>query len=137
MPKVGHPGVEEPLKSTSPAPHIVHNLVYHSMTNQPTKLSASRPSWSYLGAATSLMTVPDLSMTTPSSYSSLKWSSCSQGGRGRGLSEATACVFTDPLEFEKNRVQVELLSRGEYVNLNRGPVQGLVMMKYVNHFLLQ
>ena len=54
-----------------------------------------------------------------------------------GLSAATACVFTDPMEFEKNRVQGELLSRGEYVNLYRGPVHGLVMMKYVNHFLLQ
>jgi len=47
-----------------------------------------------------------------------------------GLSAATACLFTNPMEVVKNRLQVqgELLSRGEYVKLYRGPVHGLVMM---------
>jgi len=47
-----------------------------------------------------------------------------------GLSAATACMFTNPLEVVKNRLQLqgELLARGEYVKTYRGPVHGLVVM---------
>jgi len=47
-----------------------------------------------------------------------------------GVSAAAACVFTNPLEVVKNRLQLqgELLSRGEYVKTYRGPVHGLLVM---------
>ena len=47
-----------------------------------------------------------------------------------GLSAATACMFTNPLEVVKNRLQLqgELLARGEYVKTYRGPVHGLMVM---------
>jgi len=47
-----------------------------------------------------------------------------------GLSASAACVFTNPLEVVKNRLQLqgELRSRGEYVKMYKGPLQGLVVM---------
>ena len=47
-----------------------------------------------------------------------------------GVSAAAACVFTNPMEVVKNRLQLqgELLSRGEYVKTYRGPVHGLLVM---------
>ena len=47
-----------------------------------------------------------------------------------GLSASAACVFTNPLEVVKNRLQVqgELKARGEYVRTYRGPLHGLIVM---------
>ena len=47
-----------------------------------------------------------------------------------GLSASAACVFTNPMEVVKNRLQLqgELLARGQYVKTYRGPMHGLVVM---------
>ena len=47
-----------------------------------------------------------------------------------GLSASAACVFTNPMEVVKNRLQVqgELRARGEYVKTYRGPLHGLFVM---------
>lgn len=47
-----------------------------------------------------------------------------------GLAAATACVFTNPLEVVKNRLQLqgELLAKGEYAKTYRSPIHGLVVM---------
>lgn len=47
-----------------------------------------------------------------------------------GLAASAACVFTNPLEVVKNRLQLqgELLARGQYVRTYRGPLHGLIVM---------
>jgi len=47
-----------------------------------------------------------------------------------GMSAAAACVFTNPMEVVKNRLQVqgELRARGQYVKTYRGPIHGLMVM---------
>ena len=47
-----------------------------------------------------------------------------------GLSASAACVFTNPMEVVKNRLQVqgELRARGHYTRTYRGPLHGLIVM---------
>ena len=47
-----------------------------------------------------------------------------------GVSAAAACVFTNPMEVVKNRLQVqgELRARGHYTRTYRGPLHGLIVM---------
>lgn len=47
-----------------------------------------------------------------------------------GLAASISCIFTNPMEVVKNRLQLqgELKARGEYVTMYRNPVQGLYTM---------